>query len=158
MKVLFLCTHNSCRSVLSEALFNALVPESLDMHAVSAGSQPSGRVNPDTLRALERAGLDGAGYASKSSDVFASDPPDIVITVCDRAASEPCPLFFGPALKAHWGLEDPSVLDAGQAERDAAFDATMARIRRRLEALFALPLHEFDRARLARELERIGGL
>ncbi|WP_106475981.1 arsenate reductase ArsC [Phytohalomonas tamaricis] len=158
MKVLFLCTHNSCRSVLSEALFNTLVPDYLDMHAISAGSQPSGRVNPDTLRALERAGIDSTGYTSKSSEAFADDPPDIVITVCDRAAQEPCPLFLGPALKAHWGLEDPSAIEAGQAERDAAFDTTMAKIRQRFAAFFALPLQEFDRERLAHELERIGEL
>lgn len=86
MKVLFMCTHNSCRSILSEALFNHLAPEG--MEAVSSGSFPSGKVNERALKTLEAAGIPTAGLSSKASDVFESSPPDIVVTVCDRAAGE----------------------------------------------------------------------
>ena len=96
MKVLFMCTHNSCRSILSEALFNHLAPEGVE--AVSSGSFPSGRVNQRALQTLEAAGISTEGLSSKASDAFEGSPPDIVITVCDRAAGEACPIFFGLAL------------------------------------------------------------
>ncbi|MCF5667754.1 arsenate reductase ArsC, partial [Pseudomonas marginalis] len=86
MKVLFMCTHNSCRSILSEALFNHLASEGVE--AVSSGSFPSGRVNQRALQTLEAAGISTAGLSSKASDIFEGSPPDIVVTVCDRAAGE----------------------------------------------------------------------
>ncbi len=92
MKVLFMCTHNSCRSILSEALFNHLAPAGFV--GVSSGSFPSGRVNPRALQTLEAAGVSTEGLSSKASDDFAECPPDIVVTVCDNAAGEACPLFF----------------------------------------------------------------
>lgn len=161
MKVLFMCTHNSCRSILSEALFNTLAPAGFS--ACSSGSFPSGRVNPLTFTALARAGIATDGLRSKSSDEFEQDPPAIVITVCDNAAGEACPVYFGNALRAHWGLEDPSQLSKynhqlSEAEIDQAFDHTLAVIRQRLLAFFALPFESLDAQQLQRELNRIGDI
>lgn len=113
MRVLFMCTANSCRSILSEAMFNHLAPPGFE--ACSAGSQPSGRVHPRSLATLEQAGIATHGLYSKGSEAFEGAPPDIVITVCDAAAGEACPLYLGAALKAHWGLADPSALDGDEA-------------------------------------------
>ncbi|WP_040263563.1 arsenate reductase ArsC [Pseudomonas massiliensis] len=156
MKVLFMCTHNSCRSILSEALFNHLAPPGLE--AVSSGSFPSGQVNARALQTLEAAGISTAGLSSKASDAFEASPPDIVITVCDRAAGEACPVFFGPALKAHWGLADPSQATGSQAQITAAFETTLARIRQRVGAFLALPLDSMDAETLKTQLGRIGSL
>lgn len=156
MKVLFLCTANSCRSILAEALFNHLAP--VGMRAYSAGSLPRGEVNPLSLAALQRAGVSTQGLASKSTDAHADLAPDFVITVCDKAAGEACPVFFGLATKAHWGLADPSELPGSAAEREAAFDATLAHIERRISAFLALPFEQLDCDRLKTELARIGTL
>lgn len=156
MRVLFMCTANSCRSILSEALFNHLAPEGFE--AVSSGSFPRGQVLPRSLATLQRAGIATAGLSSKGNDTFADNPPDIVITVCNNAAGEACPVYFGPALKAHWGLEDPSDVKADEAAIDAAFSATLAHIEKRCAAFFALPFGTLDRDQLKRELERIGTL
>ncbi|ACO78770.1 Low molecular weight phosphotyrosine protein phosphatase [Azotobacter vinelandii CA] len=156
MKVLFLCTANSCRSVLCEALFNHLAPAG--MRAFSAGSRPRGFVHPLTLDALERAGVAIYGLASKSIETHAGLRPDLLITVCDRAAGEDCPVFSGPAIRAHWELADPSELAGTGAEVAAAFDATVARIGTRIQAFLALPLERLDNSALKAELERIGTL
>lgn len=156
MKILFLCTANSCRSILSEAIFNHLARTG--MTAYSAGSQPKGEVNPLSLAALRRAGISTEGLSSKSSDVHADLAPDYVITVCDKAAGEACPVFFGPAIKAHWGLTDPSELEGSDAEMSAAFDATLKHIERRISAFLELPFGEFDADQLKAELARIGTL
>ncbi|MGN8275845.1 arsenate reductase ArsC [Pseudomonas sp. SMV71] len=156
MKVLFMCTHNSCRSILSEAMFNHLAPQGLE--AVSSGSFPSGRVNARALQTLAAADIDTDNLSSKASDTFQDAPPDIVITVCDRAAGEACPIFFGPALKAHWGLADPSEATGSEAEISAAFETTLAKIRQRLDAFFALPLKTMSTEQLQAELNRIGTL
>ncbi|TDV72273.1 arsenate reductase ArsC [Pseudomonas sp. LP_7_YM] len=156
MKVLFMCTHNSCRSILCEALFNHLAPAG--WQAVSAGSFPSGQVNPRALHALKEAGVSTAGLSSKASDAFEDSPPDIVITVCDRAAGEACPVFFGPSLKAHWGLADPSEVIGSEAEMTAAFEATLARIHHRVSAFLALPLETLEGSALKHELSRIGSI
>lgn len=156
MRVLFMCTANSCRSILSEALFNHLAPEGFE--AVSAGSFPKGQVLPRSLTTLEQAGIATTGLSSKGNDAFADNPPDIVITVCDKATGEACPVYFGPALKTHWGLEDPSEANGDDAQVDAAFRATLARIERRCRSFFALPFDSLDRDALKRELERIGTL
>lgn len=156
MKVLFLCTANSCRSILSEAVFNHLAPAG--MKAYSAGSQPKGEVHPLSISALKRAGISTEGLSSKSSDAHAALAPDFVITVCDKAAGEACPVFFGPAVKAHWGLSDPSDLQASAAELDAAFDITLEQIKRRITAFLALPFEQLDAAQLRVELARIGTL
>lgn len=156
MKVLFLCTANSCRSILCEALFNQLAPA--DLRAYSAGSQPKGCVHPLTLAALARAGVSIEGLASKSSDAHAELHPDLVITVCDKAAGEACPVFFGPAIRAHWGLADPSEVAGSDAEIAAAFDATVERIKARITAFLALPFARLDAEQLKAELDRIGSL
>lgn len=156
MRILFMCTANSCRSILSEALFNHLAPQGFS--AVSAGSFPKGEVLPRSLLTLQQAGIATAGLASKGNEAFADNPPDIVITVCDKAAGETCPVYFGPALKAHWGLQDPSEVQGDEATIDAAFRATLARIETRCRAFLALPFAQLDPAALKAELQRIGTL
>ena len=156
MRVLFMCTANSCRSILSEALFNHLAPEGFE--AVSSGSFPKGQVLPRSLTILQQAGISIDGLSSKGNEAFESNPPDIVITVCDKAAGEACPVYFGPALKAHWGLEDPSDVHGDEREVDAAFRATLARIEQRCRAFFALPFERLSRDELKRSLDNVGSL
>ncbi|WP_289535412.1 arsenate reductase ArsC [Pseudomonas sp. SO81] len=156
MRVLFMCTANSCRSILSEAMFNHLAPEGFE--AVSSGSFPKGQVLPRSLTTLQQAGISIDGLSSKGNDAFESNPPDIVITVCDKAAGEACPVYFGPALKAHWGLEDPSDVQGDESEVDAAFRATLARIEQRCRAFLALPFERLSRDELKRALDGIGTL
>jgi arsenate reductase len=157
MNVLFLCTGNSCRSILSEATFNHLAPAGWT--ALSAGSQPTGVLNAQALALLAAKGIPTAGYFSKSwSDLPLT--PDIVITVCGSAAGETCPAYLGPVLRAHWGVEDPSHVVGTPAEIDAAFELAYATLRARIEAFLALPLAQLadDRAALKAELDRIGSI
>lgn len=156
MKVLFMCTHNSCRSILSEAVFNHLAPTGLQ--AVSSGSFPSGRVNPQALKTLKDAGIATDGLSSKASDAFADEPVDIVITVCDNAAGEVCPAYFGRALKAHWGLADPSAISGSQAEIEAAFASTLGKIEQRIAAFIALNFETLSTQAMQDELNRISRL
>jgi protein-tyrosine-phosphatase len=157
MNVLFLCTGNSCRSILAEATFNHLAPAGWT--AMSAGSQPTGVVHPRSLALLERAGVATAGLQSKSWDALPL-APDLLITVCGNAAGETCPAYLGPALRTHWGVADPAHASGTEQQIEAAFDTAYRTLRRRIEALFALPLTELqgDRARLQAELDRIGAL
>ena len=154
MRVLFMCTANSCRSILSEAMFNHLAPAGFE--AVSAGSFPKGQVLPRSLSTLQQAGIAIVSLHSKGNDAFESNPPDIVITVCDKAAGETCPVYFGPALKSHWGLEDPSDVDGDDETIDAAFRATLARIGLRCLAFLDLPFATLSRDELKTALDRIG--
>ena len=156
MRILFMCTANSCRSILSEAMFNHLAPQGFE--AVSAGSFPKGQVLPRSLTTLEQAGISIEGLSSKGNDAFEDTPPDIVITVCDKAAGESCPVYFGPALKSHWGLADPSEVAGDEATVDAAFRATLTRIEQRCKAFLDLPFTKLSRDQLKRELDRIGAL
>jgi len=156
MKVLFLCNANSCSSILYEALFNHLAPPG--MRAYSAGSQPQGEVHPQVLRALERMGIAGWGLASKPIDKHAELQPDLVVTVCARAATEPLPAFLGQAAGAYWGLADPSKAHGTTEQLDAAFDATLERIRMRIRALLSLPLERLAGDRLREELAWVGSL
>ncbi|MBB2496602.1 arsenate reductase ArsC [Aquipseudomonas ullengensis] len=156
MKILFLCTANSCRSILCEALFNHLAPAA--MRAYSAGSQPKGSVHPLSLQTLAQAGIATAGLYSKSSDEHAQLHPDLVITVCDKAAGEACPVFFGTAQKAHWGLADPSECQGSAEEITAAFTATLAQIKTRIDVFLALPYADLSAAQRQAELARIGSL
>lgn len=156
MRVLFMCTANSCRSILSEAMFNHLAPQGFE--AVSSGSFPKGQVLPRTLTTLQQAGITTDGLSSKGNDAFEDSLPDIVITVCDKAANESCPVYFGPALKSHWGLEDPSDVKGDEATIESAFRATLARIEQRCRAFFALPFNSLNRDELKRELDRIDDL
>ncbi len=156
MKILFMCTANSCRSVLSEGLFNHIAPAGFT--AVSSGSFPSGRLNPRAVSTLQSLGVDTSTLYSKGSESFADNPPDVVITVCDKAGGEPCPVYFGPAIKSHWGLSDPSEVTGSDEQVQAAFDATVEHIRRRFDALFALDLKELGPMELKHALDQIGEL
>jgi len=157
MNVLFLCTGNSCRSILAEAIFNHLSPAG--WHAISAGSRPTGQVHPRVLALLAREGIPADGCHSKSWENL-TVIPDIVITVCGSAAAETCPAYLGPVLRAHWGVEDPAHASGTEHEIDAAFKAAYYVLRARIETFFALPLADLrpQPDRLKVELDRIGTL
>lgn len=155
--VLVLCTGNSARSILAEALFNRLGEGRV--RAFSAGSNPAGAVNPGAVRLLQREGIAISGLRSKSWNEFAlpgAPPIDIVITVCGSAAGEACPVFPGNAVRAHWGLPDPAGVPGGVEAEDAAFARTWALLRQRVEAFLALPFEDLTDAELQRELSTIG--
>jgi arsenate reductase (thioredoxin) len=157
MNVLFLCTGNSCRSILGEAMFNHLAPAG--WRAMSAGSQPAGYVHPRSLALLAGEGIATEGYYSKSWDNLPATP-DIVITVCASAAGETCPAYLGPVLRTHWGVDDPAHATGTDDEIDAAFMKAYRILRARIEAFLALPLDALksDPARLKAEMDRIGEL
>ncbi|WP_373183098.1 arsenate reductase ArsC [Halomonas campaniensis] len=152
MNVLFLCTGNSCRSIYAEAVFNHL--SETRHRAWSGGSHPAGAVNPLTLIWLEKEDVSTRGLASKSWDDLAVTP-DVVITVCDDAASEACPLFLGKAVHVHWGVPDPSKAEGSEAEIEATFASAFGALRRRIEAMLALPLDELRSDALQQALEEI---
>ncbi|MDD5463083.1 MAG: arsenate reductase ArsC [Methylococcales bacterium] len=157
MNVLFLCTGNSCRSILGEGTFNHLAPES--WRAMSAGSKPTGQIHPRSLALLEREGISTEGYYSKSwNDLPVT--PDIVLSVCGNAANETCPAYLGPVLRSHWGVEDPAHVTGTEDEINASFMTAYRILRHRIEQFLALPLDELenDRDRLKTELDRIGTL
>jgi len=157
MNVLFLCTGNSCRSILGEATFNHLAPAG--WHAMSAGSKPAGYVHPRSLALLAREGISTAGYFSKSWEDLPAIP-DIVITVCGSAAGETCPAYLGAVLRTHWGVEDPAHAVGTDEEIDAAFIKAYRILRARIEAFFALPLETLkqDRMALKAELDNIADI
>ena len=154
MNVLFLCTGNSCRSILGEATFNHLAPAG--WQAMSAGSNPTGQVHPRSLALLAREGIATEGYYSKSWEDL-PQVPDIVISVCGNAANETCPAYLGPVLRTHWGVDDPAHATGTDAEIDAAFMTAYRILRARIEAFFALPLAELQHnpAQLKAEMDRI---
>ena len=162
--VLILCTHNSARSVLAEGMLNHLAAQRrLNVKAHSAGSSPSGRLNPFALEALQNAGIATGAFRSKRWDEFTgpdAPPLSIVITVCDSAAAEACPVFFGHAgqapIKVHWGYPDPSNAEGGDEGRSRAFELTRQAIGYRMLQLLALPLDTMDRAALQQALTEIG--
>ncbi|WP_290905877.1 arsenate reductase ArsC [Aquabacterium sp.] len=155
--VLILCTHNSARSVLSEGMLNHLARQlGKDVRAYSAGSAPSGRVNPFALEALTNAGVDVSEVRSKSWDEFvAPGAPEmrIVITVCDSAAAETCPYWPGSPVKVHWGYPDPS--NAEPDKKPQAFELTRQAIGYRMLQLLALPLESMSNAELQAKLEAL---
>ncbi|WP_423599729.1 arsenate reductase ArsC [Roseateles sp. MS654] len=157
VNVLILCTHNSARSVLAEAMLNHWAARlGQPVRAFSAGSAPSGRVNPHALAVLAAAGIDTAGVRSKSWDEFAhEDSPQmhVVITVCDSAAAEQCPYWPGSPVKVHWGYPDPS--SAPEAQREQAFELTRQALGYRLLQLLALPLSSMPAQELQRSLVAI---
>lgn len=156
MKFVFLCTGNSCRSILSEVLFNSRASEG--WKAYSAGSKPTGKVHPLTIKTLENLGLSTEGLSSKTMDDCERYQPDVVITVCDSAAQESCPLYLNDAIKAHWGLADPSHLDLPEEEKLQAFLKTVDHINRRLDALFALDVNSLSRPELINEISKISNI
>jgi len=155
MNVLFLCTGNSCRSILGEATFNHLAPAG--WRALSAGSKPTGTIHPRSLALLEKEGIATEGYYSKSwNDLPVT--PDIVISVCGNAANETCPAYLGPVLRTHWGVDDPAHAEGTEEEINASFMTAYRILRHRIEQFLALPLAELqnDPMRLKAEMDRIG--
>ncbi|TSE20964.1 Glutaredoxin arsenate reductase [Tepidimonas alkaliphilus] len=149
LNVLFLCTHNSARSILAEALLNHLGRGRFRAYSAGSNPRPNQQPNPMALQVLREAGIPTEGLRSKSWDEFAGpEAPhmDLIITVCDQAAGEPCPVWPGHPATAHWGYPDPSALQADDAAKLEAFRHTMQRIKRRLEMLVALPPDKLARA------------
>ncbi|TVR99620.1 MAG: arsenate reductase ArsC [Rhodospirillales bacterium] len=157
--VLFLCTGNSARSVLAESILNRLGDGRFV--AFSAGSQPTGRVNPFALELLEREGYPTANLRSKSWDAFSGpDAPtiDFIFTVCDSAASEVCPIWPGHPTTAHWGIADPAAVDGSDDDKRQAFLDATQRLSRRIERFLALPLNTLDAETLRARLRAIGDI
>jgi arsenate reductase len=154
LNILVLCTGNSCRSVLGEGLINHLAAGRF--RAYSAGSHPIGRVNPNALATLVRHGLPTEGYSSKSWEDLGDTRIDIMISVCDSAAGETCPVYLGTAVRGHWGLPDPAHVTGSADIVEAAFEETYAALERRIGALLALPVETMSREDLAAALNRIG--
>lgn len=155
--VLFLCTHNSARSVIAEAIMNRV--GSGKFAAFSAGSQPRGAVNPNTLKLLNALGYDTAGYRSKSWDEFAKPGApeiDFIFTVCDDAAGEVCPVWPGKPMTAHWGVADPSAVKGSELEVALAFQEAYRLLYRRIELFAALPISGLDTMTLKAKLREIG--
>lgn len=153
-KILYICTHNRCRSILCEAISNAMGEGKID--ARSAGSQPSGQVHPLSLHHLAEIGIATADLRSQSWDEHQDFSPDLVITVCDSAANEACPLWLGSAQKVHWGLADPSKLNGSEIEIAAAFRACIAVIKQRTNALITLNLHSLSPSERLDALRKLG--
>ncbi|MDG1096613.1 MAG: arsenate reductase ArsC [Methylophilaceae bacterium] len=156
MNILFLCTGNSCRSILAEATFNALAPAG--MRAMSAGSDPTGEVHPRSIALLKQKVISTEGYYSKSWNDLPS-VPDIVITVCGNAAGETCPAYLGKVIRAHWGVDDPAKATGTGAEINASFEQAYATLRKRIEAFLALdPTKVENNDEFINQLARIGEL
>ena len=157
--VLILCTHNSARSVLSEGMLNYWAQRlGKDVRAYSAGSAPSGRLNPFAIEVLHKAGVDTSSYRSKSWDEFTgpdAPPMRIVITVCDSAAAETCPYWPGSPVKAHWGYPDPSNAPGGDEGKRQAFELTRQAIGYRMLQLLQLPLEQLGDTELQNALTEI---
>ena len=155
--VLFLCTHNSARSVIAEAILNRLGKGTF--HAFSAGSQPRGEVNPFAMALLDKLDYDTTAIRSKSWDEFAAagaPEMDFVFTVCDNAAAETCPIWPGQPVTAHWGVPDPSATQGSDAEIAAAFADTHRMLYQRISIFINLPLAALDQLALQRRLAEIG--
>lgn len=157
--VLFLCTGNSARSIIAEAILRKLGVGRFQ--AFSAGSQPKGTINPFALKVLESNGFSIDGLRSKNWNEFAkADAPqlDFVFTLCDSAAGETCPLWPGQPMTAHWGIEDPAAVEGTNLEKEAAFVAAGRYIRNRIAAFIALPIKSLDRLTLQARVNEIGTL
>jgi len=141
-KFLFICTHNRCRSILSEAIANHLAQGKII--AYSAGSQPVGEVHPLSIKYLQARDIPTDGLKSQSWDEFEHVEPDVVITVCDSAANEQCPVWLGNCVKVHWGLPDPSKLEGSEEDIRNAFYAVIDTIESRIQKLLALNLDELS--------------
>ena len=154
---LFLCTGNSARSIMGEVLLNHLGRGRF--RAFSAGSHPSGTVNPFSIETLRAMGLDTGGLRSKAWDEFAAPgapPIDFIFTVCDNAAGEACPVWPGKPVTAHWGVEDPAAVEGSDEAKRKAFRDAAAILRRRIELFLALPLEKLDALALQSRLREIG--
>ncbi len=156
-QILILCTGNSARSIMAEAIINTLGAGRFVAH--SAGSQPAGRVHPLALEKLRAIDYPTAQLRSKSWDEFATAAApqmDFIITVCDNAAGETCPLWPGQPISAHWGFPDPAAVQGSEAEQRAAFEQVFQRITQRVRLLLDLPLASLDALAIQRELQNIG--
>lgn len=157
--VLFLCTGNSARSIVGEALINHV--GNGRFRGFSAGSTPKGEVHPLTLETLRKAGISTDGLRSKPWDEFATaDAPKMsfVFTVCDNAAGEACPVWPGQPMTAHWGIEDPAAVDGPDFKKEAAFEDALKYLRNRIGAFMSLPLESIDRMALGSKLRGIGAM
>ena len=155
--VLFICTHNSARSILAEGLLNSLGRGRFV--AYSAGSQPGGFVNPWALKTLERLRIPTDGYRSKDWAEFSqphAPQMDFVFTVCDNAAGEVCPVWPGQPMTAHWGIPDPAAFEGTDEERSRVFWDAAVILKRRIELMLALPMQSLDRLAIQREINDIG--
>ena len=155
--VLFLCTGNSARSIMAEVMLNHLGRGRFK--AFSAGSHPGGKVNPFAIEAMAGAGLPTAGLRSKSWDEFATvDAPkmDFILTVCDNAANEVCPIWPGKPTTAHWGVADPAAVEGTDEQKRAAFRDAASILRRRIELLINLPIEKLDRLSMQTRLKELG--
>jgi len=155
--VLFLCTGNSARSIIGEVLMNAMgAPR---FRAYSAGSHPTGRVNPFAIELLQKNDLPTEGLRSKSWDEFAQPgAPDLdfIFTVCDSAAGEACPLWPGRPVSAHWGVEDPAAVEGDDDAKRRAFFQAFNRLQHRIQLFLSVPIARLDRAALTQRLKEIG--
>ena len=155
--VLFLCTGNSARSIMAEAILNRKGRP--NFRAYSAGSHPTGRVRPEALRQIERAQLPTEGLRSKDWDEFAkpgAPQMNFVFTVCDNAAKEVCPVWPGQPMTAHWGVPDPAAVEGSPEEIERAFRDAFMTLDRRISLLLSLPLASLDKLAIKREIDRIG--
>ena len=157
INILVLCTGNSARSVMAEALFNVLGRGRF--RAFSAGSRPSGRVQPMAAELAEKLGYDISRLRSKSWDEFSGPGApelDLVVTVCDNAAGETCPVWYGAPMLAHWGVEDPAAVEGDEETRRRAYMKAFSELRRRVELFVALPLDKLDRLVAEQRIREIG--
>ena len=157
--VLFICTGNSARSVIAEGLLNQFGNDRFK--AFSAGSHPKGEVHPLALATLRSMHIPDAGYRSKSWGEFAKDGAaamDFVITVCDQAAGEVCPIWPGQPITAHWGLPDPAAVEGTEEEKKRAFMDTAVTLKRRIEFMLSLPMEKLERMAIQHEVREIGKL
>lgn len=156
LNVFVICTGNSCRSVMGEALFNHFGQGRIQ--AFSAGSHPIGRINQGALATLKRHGLPTEDYQSQSWEDFEHQKMDIVITVCDNAHGETCPVYLTEAVRAHWGVADPGHVEGTEEEKIAAFEQTFATLKLRVEKMLELPLETLSHKELTAKLNEIGRL
>lgn len=157
LNVLFLCTGNSARSILAESILNAVDPARFRAH--SAGSHPAGRVNPFALELLAKTGYPTDGLRSKNWEEFAAPgapPLDFIVTVCDNAAGEVCPVWPGRPVSAHWGVADPAAVEGTDEDKRRAFLEAFAILKRRIELFASLPLARLDKLSLQARMREIG--
>ena len=153
LRVLFVCTGNSARSQMAEAVLNTRGPARFEAH--SAGSQPAARVHPLAIETLREAGLEWGGNAPRGLEGVEREQWDIVITVCDNAR-ESCPVFPGQPVVAHWGLPDPAAVEGSERERRAAFHRAFVQVSRRIDLMLALPFEKLERLALEAKIKAIG--
>ena len=157
VNVLILCTGNSARSILGEALINRMGKGKIVGY--SAGSAPAGKVNPLAISLLKEKGFETGGFRSKSWDEFTADQAiemDFVFTVCDNAAGESCPVWFGTPLQAHWGIADPAAIEGSDEEKAAGFQRAYDLLHQRISRFVKLPLENQNREMLQHQLDKIG--